>query len=210
MVVNAWCTGVHEGLAAPLPAANIDTDVVIPQLFLKSLSRQGMGRGLFHGLRHDAQGRPHGRFVLDQPRYREASILVAGPNFGCGSAREHAPWALVDHGIRCIVAESFADIFFGNALINGLLPVVLPAAAMVDLFVYVEGAASPWLRIDVRRGLLLAPGAGEWSFALDAARCERLVRGEDAIAALQTMETQVRDFERRHWAAHPWLKGISA
>jgi len=208
--VNAWSTGTHEGLAAPLPAANIDTDQVIPQLFLKSLSRRGLGTGLFHGLRHDADGRRHGRFVLDQPRYQAASILVAGPNFGCGSAREHAPWALVDHGIRCIVAESFADIFLANALHNGLLPVVLPGAAMAEVFAYVEGAPEPRLRVDLHECLLVAPGVAAWPFALDAAGRERLVRGDDAIAALQALEAEVRDFELRHWSIQPWLKGVPA
>jgi 3-isopropylmalate/(R)-2-methylmalate dehydratase small subunit len=206
---------VHEGLVAPLDRANVDTDAIIPKQFLKSIKRSGFGPNLFDAWRYLDVGEP-GRddatrplnpdFVLNQPRYRGASILVARKNFGCGSSREHAPWALVDFGFRAIVAPSFADIFFSNCYKNGLLPIVLSEADVDRLFQDV--AAFPGFRLVVdlpAQQVRYTDGSRSLTFDIDPFRKYCLVNGLDEIGLTLRHEAKIREFEARRRAAHPWL-----
>jgi 3-isopropylmalate/(R)-2-methylmalate dehydratase small subunit len=206
---------VHTGLVAPLDRANVDTDAIIPKQFLKSIKRSGFGPNLFDAWRYLDVGEP-GRddatrplnpdFVLNQPRYRGASILVARKNFGCGSSREHAPWALVDFGFRAIVAPSFADIFFSNCYKNGLLPIVLSEADVDRLFQDV--AAFPGFRLVVdlpAQQVRYTDGSRSLTFDIDPFRKYCLVNGLDEIGLTLRHEAKIREFEARRRAAHPWL-----
>src|SRR5271154_4042115 len=143
--------------AAPLDIANLDTDQIIPKQFLKTVEREGLSKGLFYDLRFDEQGRPRDGFVLNDPRYADAGVLIAGDNFGCGSSREHAPWALLDYGVRCVIAPSFADIFYGNCFQNGLLPVALPEAEVKALMDEAKGGANAVISIDLERQEIRGP-----------------------------------------------------
>ena len=191
---------IHTGIAAPLLRANIDTDLIIPKQFLKTLVRSGLGRNLFHELRYDAAGAELPDFVLNREPYRSASILLAGPNFGCGSSREHAPWALKDFGIRAILAPSFADIFFNNCFANGLLPVQLPLEAIEAL----AAVAGP-LTVDlpaqqVRGGNFLFP------FGIEPARKTVLLEGLDEIKRTEANLADIARYEARRRAEAPWLE----
>ena len=190
----------HTGIAAPLLRANIDTDLIIPKQFLKTLVRSGLGRHLFHELRYDAQGRELPGFVLNQPPYRDASILLAGPNFGCGSSREHAPWALKDFGFRAILAPSFADIFYNNCFANGLLPVVLPLEALETL-AHVSGP----LMVDLPNQQV-AGGDLRFSFELEAARKAVLLEGIDDIRRTEACLAEIGAYEARRRVEAPWLE----
>ena len=190
----------HTGIAAPLLRANIDTDLIIPKQFLKTLVRSGLGRHLFHELRYDAQGRELPGFVLNQPSCRDSSILLAGPNFGCSSSREHAPWALKDFGFRAILAPSFADIFYNNCFANGLLPVVLPLEAL-EALAHVSGP----LMVDLPNQQV-AGGDLRFSFELEAARKAVLLEGIDDIRRTEACLAEIGAYEARRRVEAPWLE----
>jgi len=205
---------VHEGLVAPLDRANVDTDAIIPKQFLKSIKRSGFGPNLFDEWRYMDQGEPgmdnaarplNPNFVLNQERYRGASILLARQNFGCGSSREHAPWALEDFGFRAILGESFADIFFNNCFKNGLLPVVLPKAEMDALFGLVEHSPGYKATIDLPGQRVIRPDGHAIPFDVDPFRKECLLNGWDDIGLTLRHAEKIREFEDRRRHEQPWL-----
>lgn len=188
------------GTAAPLLRANIDTDLIIPKQFLKTLVRSGLGRYLFQELRYDSEGRERAEFILNQGRFRQATILLAGPNFGCGSSREHAPWALRDFGIRAILAPSFADIFYTNCFANGLLPVQLPTEAIEALAAVAEPLTVDLPTQQVRGGGL------SFSFDLEPARKAVLLEGLDEIKRTEANLADIAKYEARRRTEAPWLE----
>jgi 3-isopropylmalate/(R)-2-methylmalate dehydratase small subunit len=188
------------GVAAPLLRANIDTDLIIPKQFLKTLVRSGLGRHLFSEVRYDAEGRERPDFVLNQMPYRSASILLGGPNFGCGSSREHAPWALKDFGIRAILAPSFADIFYTNCFSNGLLPVALPMTA-IETLAAVGGPLTVDLPAQQVRG-----GGHCFAFDLEPARKAVLLEGLDEIKRTEANLADIAAFEARRRRSAPWVE----
>jgi 3-isopropylmalate/(R)-2-methylmalate dehydratase small subunit len=190
----------HTGIAAPLLRANIDTDLIIPKQFLKTLVRSGLGKHLFDEVRNDAEGRERPDFILNQAPFRKASILLAGPNFGCGSSREHAPWALKDFGIRAILAPSFADIFYSNCFANGLLPVELPLEA-IELLATVEGPLTVDLPAQQVRG-----GRHSFAFDLEPARKAVLLEGLDEIKRSLANLADIAAYEARRRVEAPWLE----
>lgn len=204
-----------DGLVVPLDRANVDTDAIIPKQFLKSIQRTGFGPNLFDAWRYLDHGEPgsdnsrrplNPDFVLNQPRYRGASILLARKNFGCGSSREHAPWALDQYGFRAIVAPSFADIFFNNCYKNGLLPIVLPETQIDHLFDEVRVFPGFRLVIDLTRQLIgTTDGNANWPFDIDSFRKYCLLNGFDDIGLTLQQADKIRAFEERHLAAQPWL-----
>jgi len=206
---------VHSGLVAPLDRANVDTDAIIPKQFLKSIHRSGFGPNLFDEWRYLDHGEPgmdHAKrpanpdFVLNQPRYRGASILLARKNFGCGSSREHAPWALVQYGFRAILAPSFADIFHGNSLKNGLLMVVLPEVVIDRLFHEVAGFNGYRLTIDLPQQKVIEAGGAEHAFDIAPFRKYCLLNGLDDIGLTLRHQDRIRQFEAQRLARFPWLE----
>ena len=204
----------HQGLVAPLDRANVDTDLIIPKQFLKSIKRTGFGPNLFDELRYldegypgqDASQRPlNPDFVLNQPRYRGASVLLARRNFGCGSSREHAPWALEDFGFRVVIAPSFADIFYNNAFKNGILLIPLDEATVERLFRAVEANEGYRLAVDLEAQSVTTPDGEVLHFEVDAFRKHCLLNGLDDIGLTLEHEDAIRDFEQRHRAERPWL-----
>ncbi len=204
----------HEGLVAPIDRANVDTDAIIPKQFLKSIKRSGFGPNLFDEWRYldhgepgqDCSGRPlNPEFVLNQPRYQGASVLLTRENFGCGSSREHAPWALQDYGIRALIGASFADIFFNNCFKNGLLPIVLPAAEVDALFAQVAAQPGYRLRIDLEAQTVTRPDGKALGFEVDAFRKYCLVNGLDEIGLTLRQADRIREFESRRRTERPWL-----
>ncbi|MEA3251991.1 MAG: 3-isopropylmalate dehydratase small subunit [Pseudomonadota bacterium] len=204
----------HQGLVAPLDRANVDTDLIIPKQFLKSIKRTGFGPNLFDELRYldegypgqDASQRPlNPDFVLNQPRYRGASVLLARRNFGCGSSREHAPWALEDFGFRVVIAPSFADIFYNNAFKNGILLIPLDEATIERLFRAVEANEGYRLAVDLEAQSVTTPDGEVLHFEVDAFRKHCLLNGLDDIGLTLEHEDAIRDFEQRHRAERPWL-----
>lgn len=205
---------LHQGLVVPLDRANVDTDAIIPKQFLKSIKRSGFGPNAFDEWRYLDHGEPgmnntkrklNPDFVLNQPRYKGASILITRENFGCGSSREHAPWALEDYGFRAIIAPSFADIFFNNCFKNGLLPIVLGDAVVDDLFEAVEANNGYQLTIDLAKQIVITPDGQAHSFEVDTVRKHNLLNGLDDIGlTLQHVET-IKAFELKHKSAQPWL-----
>ena len=206
---------VHTGIVAPLDRANVDTDAIIPKQFLKSIKRSGFGVNLFDAWRYLDHGepgmdassrRPNPQFVLNEPRYRGASILLARRNFGCGSSREHAPWALADYGFRALVAPSFADIFFNNCFKNGLLPIVLPDAAVDRLFADVFAFPGYTLTIDLeRQSVASVDGSAGFHFDIDPFRKRCLLNGWDDIGLTLQHADEIAAFEKRHLREQPWL-----
>lgn len=194
-----------ESVAAPLPQPNIDTDAILPARFLKRIEIAGLGKALFHDWRYTPEGRERPEFVLNQAPYRDARILVAGANFGCGSSRENAVWALYDHGIRCVIAPGFGDIFYNNALGYGLLPVVLGEGEMRALFAAIAQSPAEPVEVDLPAQQIRFPGGGVASFAIDAAARHRLVNGLDEIALTLEREPQIAAFEARRRRERPWL-----
>jgi 3-isopropylmalate/(R)-2-methylmalate dehydratase small subunit len=198
---------LHTGLVAPMDRANVDTDAIIPKQFLKSIARSGFGPNLFDEWRYLDPGEPgqNPDFVLNQPRYQGASVLLARQNFGCGSSREHAPWALQQYGFRTILAPSFADIFFNNCFKNGLLPIVLSEAQMDRLFD--EAAAFPGyqLTIDLPRQVVVKPDGSELPFEVQAFRKYCLVNGFDDIGLTLRHQDKIKAFEAERLARMPWL-----
>ena len=191
-------------IAAPLPEANIDTDKIIPARFLKTIKRSGLGRNLFDAWRYqDGVERPE--FVLNREPWRNAGILIAHENFGCGSSREHAPWALLDFGIRCVIAPSFADIFYNNCFKNGILPVVLPREVCDALIADSALGGNARLTVDLQRQLVLRPDGGEIRFEIDAGRRRVLLEGLDDIAQTMQHEAAIQRFEQARSSAAPWM-----
>ena len=206
---------VHKGLVAPLDRANVDTDAIIPKQFLKSIHRSGFGPNLFDEWRYLGHGEPgmdnsrrplNPDFVLNQPRYQGASILLARKNFGCGSSREHAPWALVQHGFRAILAPSFADIFYGNSLKNGLLVIVLPELVIDRLFHEVAGFNGYRLTIDLPQQKVIEAGGAEHAFEIAPFRKYCLLNGLDDIGLTLRHQDKIRQFEAQRLARFPWLE----
>ncbi len=187
----------HTGLVYPLNRANVDTDQIIPKQFLKRISRQGFGQYLFYNWRFDKKDRPREDFSLNQPKYQNASILIGGENFGCGSSREHAPWALEDFGFRVIIAPSFADIFFNNCTKNGLLPVVLPEAEVNQLIKNAE-SESYHLTVDLENLKVYDNKDFETSFTLAEYPRQMLLNGWDEISVTLTHEDKIAEFEKNH------------
>ncbi|HSC23618.1 MAG TPA: 3-isopropylmalate dehydratase small subunit [Casimicrobiaceae bacterium] len=206
---------VHKGIVAPLDRANVDTDAIIPKQFLKSIHRSGFGVNLFDAWRYTDHGepgidpasrKPNPDFVLNQPRYRDASILLARRNFGCGSSREHAPWALADYGFRALIAPSYADIFFNNCFKNGLLPIVLPESAVDRLFADVAAFPGFALTVDLSAQTVRTDDASvAFSFDVDSFRKQCLLNGWDDIGLTLRHADEIRAFEARHLAEQPWL-----
>ncbi|CCQ75391.1 3-isopropylmalate dehydratase small subunit [Magnetospira sp. QH-2] len=193
------------GVAAPMPLINIDTDMIIPKLFLKTIKRTGLGINLFNEMRYDDDGNEIADFVLNQPAYRDAQILVAGENFGCGSSREHAPWALLDFGIRVIIAPSFADIFFNNCFKNGILPIQLPKEDVDKLMDDAERGANATVTVDLEAQVITGPDGGSVSFEVDPFRKHCLLEGLDDIGLTLQKADKITGFEQGRQAAQPWL-----
>ena len=191
------------GIAAPLDIINVDTDMIIPKQFLKTIQRSGLGKNLFDEMRYTPDGAEIADFVLNQAAYREAQILVAGDNFGCGSSREHAPWALLDFGIRCIIAPSFADIFYNNCFKNGILPIVLPQADVDKLMDDAKRGANATLSVDLDAQTIQGPDGGTISFEVDAFRKTCLVEGLDDIGLTLQKGTAIDEYEAK-LASEPW------
>ena len=191
--------------AAPLDVANLDTDQIIPKQFLKIVDREGLSRGLFYDLRFDADGKPKPDFVLNDPRYAGAGVLIAGDNFGCGSSREHAPWALLDYGVRCVIAPSFADIFYNNCFQNGLLPVALPEAAVRALMDEAKGGNHVF-SIDLASQTVTSPSGQQYRFEIDPARKEKLLQGLDSIGETLAHKADIDAYEGRRALTQPWLE----
>ncbi|WP_355659855.1 3-isopropylmalate dehydratase small subunit [Halomonas salifodinae] len=204
----------QQGLVAPLDRANVDTDLIIPKQFLKSIQRSGFGVNLFDELRYLDEGQPgqdcsarplNPDFVLNQARYQGASVLLARRNFGCGSSREHAPWALADFGFRVVIAPSFADIFYNNAFKNGILLITLPEEAVDRLFCEVEASEGYRLDVDLEQQRITTPSGEILEFTVDAFRKHCLLEGLDDIGITLQDEDAIRAFEEKHRAARPWL-----
>ena len=205
---------VHKGLVAPMDRANVDTDAIIPKQFLKSIARSGFGPNLFDEWRYLDKGepgqdqstrKPNPDFVLNQPRYQGASVLLARKNFGCGSSREHAPWALDQYGFRAIIAPSYADIFFNNCFKNGLLPIVLDEAVIARLFDEVAAFPGYQLTIDLERQVVVRPQGEEIPFEVQAFRKYCLLNGFDDIGLTLRQADRIRAFEANRLATKPWL-----
>jgi 3-isopropylmalate/(R)-2-methylmalate dehydratase small subunit len=194
-----------SGVAAPLKMINVDTDMIIPKQFLKTVERSGLGRALFHELRTRPDGSEIADFVLNRPAYRNASILIAGANFGCGSSREHAPWALLDFGIRCVIAPSFADIFYNNCFKNGILPIALPQDAIDKLLDDAERGANAIISVDLEKQEIRGPDGGCIKFDVDPFRRQCLLNGWDDIGRTLRNEQEIADFEAVRQVQTPWL-----
>ena len=191
------------GIAAPLDIINVDTDMIIPKQFLKTIQRSGLGKNLFDEMRYTPDGEEIADFVLNQPAYREAEILIAGDNFGCGSSREHAPWALLDFGIRCIIAPSFADIFYNNCFKNGILPIVLPQEDVDKLMDDAKRGANATISIDLENQTINGPDGGTIAFEVDAFRKACLLEGLDDIG-LTLQKGEAIDTYEADLDAQPW------
>jgi len=193
------------GVAAPLPLRNIDTDMIIPKQFLKTILRTGLGKSLFYEMRFDQKGAENPEFVLNKPQYRKAEILVTGENFGCGSSREHAPWALLDFGIRCVIAPDFADIFYNNCFQNGILPIKLPQADVDKLMDDANRGANAMVTIDLEAQEIRGPDGGVIKFEVDAFRKHCLLNGLDNIGLTLEKDASIRSFEVKAAVSRPWL-----
>jgi 3-isopropylmalate/(R)-2-methylmalate dehydratase small subunit len=194
-----------EGVAAPLRLINVDTDMIIPKQYLKTIKRTGLAKGLFSEQRYKDDGSEDPDFVLNKPAYRKARILVAGENFGCGSSREHAPWALLDFGITCVIATSFADIFYNNCFKNGILPIKLPQADVDKLMDDAERGANAIVTIDLAKQEITGPDGGCITFDLDPFRKHCLLNGLDDVGLTLQKEKAIDSFEAKRKAATPWL-----
>jgi 3-isopropylmalate/(R)-2-methylmalate dehydratase small subunit len=193
------------GVAAPLPITNVDTDMIIPKQFLKTIKRTGLGKNLFDEMRYTPDGKEVPDFVLNQPAYRNAKILISGDNFGCGSSREHAPWALLDFGIRCIVAPSFADIFYNNCFKNGVLPIVLPREQIDLLLDDAERGANAVITVDLEKQEITGPDGGCIKFDVDPFRKHCLLNGLDDIGLTLQQASAIDNYETSRRSAQPWL-----
>ena len=196
------------GIAAPFPMVNCDTDKIIPARFLKTLTRTGLGKSLFDSMRYDPEtGEENPDFVLNKPAWRKAEILVAGENFGCGSSREHAPWALLDFGITCVIAPSFADIFYNNSFKNGILLITLPQEDVDKLMDDAERGANATVSVDLEAQEIKCPDGGTIRFDIDPFKKHCLLNGLDDIGLTLKKVDAIDSFEARHKSAQPWLHG---
>jgi len=193
------------GVAAPLDMINVDTDMIIPKQFLKTIKRTGLGKSLFFEMRYDDDGNENPDFVLNRPAYRKAQILVAGDNFGCGSSREHAPWAILDFGIRCVVSTDFADIFYNNCFKNGILPIKLPAEDVDKLMEDAMRGANATVTVDLEAQEITGPDGGTIHFDIDPFRKHCLMGGLDDIGLTLQKADKIAAYEQKTKAARPWL-----
>jgi 3-isopropylmalate/(R)-2-methylmalate dehydratase small subunit len=193
------------GVAAPFALINVDTDMIIPKQFLKTIKRTGLGKSLFYELRYDEKGKERADFVLNKPAYRKAQILVAGDNFGCGSSREHAPWALLDFGIRCVISTSFADIFYNNCFKNGILPIVVGPDEWKMLLDDALRGANATITIDLAQQEIRGPDGGVIRFDIDPFRKHCLMNGLDDIGLTLEKGPDIENFEKRQALRRPWL-----
>ena len=191
-------------VAAPLPMINIDTDMIIPKQFLKTIKRTGLGTALFYEMRFDDKGKENPDFVLNKPAYRKAKILVAGDNFGCGSSREHAPWALLDFGIRCVISTSFADIFYNNCFKNGILPIAVSPEDLEKLMDDAQRGANATLAVDLENQEIRGPDGGVVRFEIDPFRKRCLVEGLDDIGLTMQKADKIKGFEEQAALTRPW------
>ncbi len=192
------------GVAAPLEIMNVDTDMIIPKQYLKTIKRTGLGAGLFAEMRFRDDGSENPDFVLNKPAYRNAKIIVAGDNFGCGSSREHAPWALLDYGIRCVISTSFADIFYNNCFNNGILPIAVSPEDLEKLFDDARRGANATLTVDLERQEIRGPDGGVVTFDIEPARKEKLLKGLDDIGVTMEKTGSIARFEEKVGASRPW------
>ncbi|MCJ8056465.1 3-isopropylmalate dehydratase small subunit [Shinella curvata] len=192
------------GVAAPLPVVNIDTDMIIPKDYLKTIKRTGLGKGLFAEARYNEDGSVNETFVLNKPAYQNATILVAGDNFGCGSSREHAPWALLDFGIRCVISTSFADIFYNNCFKNGILPIVVSQDDLDKLMDDAGRGANAILTVDLEAQEITGPDGGRIGFEIDAFRRHCLLNGLDDIGLTLEKAGSIDSFEKQNASVRPW------
>ena len=193
------------GVAAPLDMINVDTDMIIPKQFLKTIKRTGLGKNLFDEMRFDEKGNEKPDFVLNKPAYRHAQILVTGDNFGCGSSREHAPWALLDFGIRCVIAPSFADIFYNNCFQNGILPIVLPQADVDKLMDDANRGANAVVTVELSAQEIRGPDGGVITFDIDPFRKHCLIEGLDGVGLTLKKDAKISTYETRNKVEQPWL-----
>jgi len=193
-----------RGVAAPMPMVNIDTDMIIPKNFLKTIKRTGLKDGLFYEMRWTQDGQKKD-FILDQPAYQNAKIIVAGPNFGCGSSREHAPWALLDFGIRCVISESFADIFYNNCFKNGILPIKVPKEIIDKLMDDASRGSNAVIEVDLEKQEIKGPDGGTVHFDIDPFRKRCLLEGLDDIGLTLEKKAEIDDFEKMQKDVQPWL-----
>ena len=192
------------GVAAPMPVVNIDTDMIIPKNYLKTIKRTGLGKGLFADMRYLADGSENPDFVLNKPAYRNAKIIVAGDNFGCGSSREHAPWALADFGIRCVISTSFADIFYNNCFKNGILPIIVSPEDLEKLMDDADRGANAIITVDLEKMEISGPDGGVLKLDLDEFRRHCLLNGLDDIGLTMRKAASIDAFEQRNAKEHPW------
>ena len=192
------------GVAAPMPMINVDTDMIIPKQFLKTIKRSGLGVNLFDEMRYDDDKNEIPSFVLNKPAYREAEILIAGDNFGCGSSREHAPWALLDFGIRCVIAPGFADIFYSNCFKNGILPIVLPQETVDILMKDAEKGANARMTVDIEAQTIITSDGEVIAFEVDAFKKHCLQNGLDDIGLTMERVSEIDTFESNMTASRPW------
>ena len=193
------------GVAAPLPIINIDTDMIIPKQYLKTIKRTGHGTALISEMRYNEDGSENPDFVLNRPAYRHASILVAGDNFGCGSSREHAPWALLDFGVRCIISTSFADIFYNNCFKNGILPIVVTPEQLKLLMDDAERGSNATISVDLEAQTIKGPDGGTINFTIDPSRKQVLLEGLDDIAATLKESAEISSYESKIANQRPWI-----
>ena len=193
-----------SGVAAPMPLVNIDTDMIIPKVFLKTIKRSGLGVNLFDEMRYDREGNEKTEFVLNKAQYREAKILVAGDNFGCGSSREHAPWAIADFGIKCVISTSFADIFFNNCFKNGILPVVLPQDQVEVLMSDAEKGANSIIEVDLEKQTIASSDGTVFTFDVDPFKKHCLLNGLDDIGLTMEKESDITAYEAKASQLFPW------
>ena len=190
---------------APLSLANIDTDQIIPKQFLKTVEREGLSKGLFYDFRFDEEGKVKPDFILNRPEYKGVGVLVAGDNFGCGSSREHAPWALMDFGISCVISSSFADIFYNNCFQNGLLPVVLAPDQVQALMDEAKGG-NHMVTVDLESQSVISPSGQKFTFQIDAQRKEKMLKGLDAIGETLQAAASIDVYEGKRAISQPWLE----
>jgi 3-isopropylmalate/(R)-2-methylmalate dehydratase small subunit len=192
------------GTAAPLKTVNVDTDMIIPKQYLKTIERTGLGKGLFSEMRFNEDGSENADFVLNKPAYRKATILIAGDNFGCGSSREHAPWALLDFGIRCVISTSFADIFYNNTFKNGILPIKVTSEQLEQLFDDAEKGANATLTVDLETQTISRPDGTKINFDIDAFKKHCLLNGLDDIGLTMVKKKSIDSYEEKLKVARPW------
>jgi len=193
------------GIAAPMPLVNIDTDMIIPKQFLKTIQRSGLGKNLFDEMRYTQDGQEIPEFVLNQPAYRKAEIIIAGDNFGCGSSREHAPWALLDFGIRCVISTSFADIFFNNCFKNGILPIVMPAEVVEVLMADARKGANARMTVDLEAQTVTTSDGQSFAFDVDSHRKHCLLNGLDDIGLTMEKSASIDVYETQMAQSRPWV-----